>query len=557
VANLPVSIRNANLAAPGMIADLTPDRLSALQHVCKGLADGAFMEVRLLEMNLLHPPPGCLGMDFQVEVFRDIRVPMSIAAFPEFRTEVDLLRTEIDHMFHDGSYAEIVNRWFLFSNIEARALSDHAIETRFRKRLLMIIGAMAVLVTLLAWMYRRSRHATRVAETANRAKSQFLANVSHEVRTPMTGVLGMADLLLASPLSTEQREHVSAIMTSARLQLSILNDILDSAKIESGMLVLANQDFSPSQLVSDVVAMYRGLAFEQGLELCCQTQNLPDRVVGDARRLSQVLGNLVSNAIKFTPSGTVTIEVRGDPASSTSASGATLIFQVRDSGIGIAANAQRSIFDTFTQVESSGSRRFGGSGLGLTICRHLVEQMGGSIQVDSRLGSGSTFWFVIRLPISTVSTVAIEQHRSTQQTLSLDLPILVAEDNAVNQRLVCAQLARLSIRTELATNGLEAVAKCRQTCFAAVLMDCQMPEMDGWEATRRIRALPGLRLPVIAMTASSSAVDRKLAADAGMDDFIAKPFNQVELLSVLNRCLKPRSKSESTEDPTATLTAIG
>ncbi len=553
MANRPASVGYAQRAAPGMIPDLTPDRQTALEHVCEQRAAAVFMELRILEANLLHLPAGCLGKDFQVELLRDIHVPMSIVSFPAFRQETELLRGEVDRMLRDGTYASIASRWFLFSMAEAHEFSDRATAARFRMILQTVIAGMTALMALLAWMYRRAIQATRTAETANRAKSQFLANVSHEVRTPMTGVLGMADLLLASPLTPEQREHASTIIASARLQLSILNDILDSAKIESGMLVMGNQDFSPTQLVTEVTAMYRGMALEQGLELRSVIENLPDRVIGDARRLSQVLGNLVNNAIKFTSSGTVTIEVRGDAAGPADGD-STLLFQVRDTGIGIAPKAQRSIFESFTQVESSGSRRFGGTGLGLTICRHLVEQMGGSIQVDSTPGSGSTFWFLLRLPFSPEAPIPISTLQSAQQPLSPNLPILVAEDNAVNQRLVSAQLARLGISVELARNGIEAVAKCGDARFAAVLMDCQMPEMDGWEATRRIRALAGPRLPVIAMTASSSAADRKLAADAGMDDFIAKPFNQAELIAVLGRWVTAAAKTEPAADSAVTST---
>jgi len=535
-ANLPVTLQYAAKAAPGSIQDRTADRSTALQHVCQGLADGAFMEIRLLEANLLHRPDGCEDKQFQVEVFSDLQVPMSLSAFPEFRAEADALRREIDRMFRDGSYSRIANRWFLFSNIEAHALSERATEARFRRFLFGVIFTMAVLIALLIWMYRRSTNAARAAEAASRTKSEFLANVSHEVRTPMTGVLGMADLLINSPLTSEQREYVSGILASARLQLSILNDLLDSAKMESGMLILASQDFSPASLVNDLITMYHGMAAEQGLQLSAEITGLPTRVKGDARRLQQVLGNLISNAIKFTPSGKVWVEAT--VGANRSAPGhIELIFAVRDTGIGIPTEAHERIFENFTQVESSATRRYGGSGLGLNICRHLIQQMGGSIHVESKAGAGSTFWFSITLPRCDEPRPTQERDAAAPLCLQVTLPILVAEDNRVNQRVVCSQLQRLGLRCEIAQNGREALDKCSVSRFAAVLMDCQMPEMDGWEAARRIRQLPGGHLPVIAMTASTSAADRKLASEAGMDDFIAKPFSQAELVAVLSRWL--------------------
>jgi len=537
-ANLPVSIEMARRAVPGLVLAPSRDRSHALQSVCEGRAEAAFMEVRLLETNLIRRPQGCGDKNFQIQFFHNLRVPMSLAAFPEFKIEADELRDEIELMFQDGRYAGIADRWFLFSTIEGHAAVALSVQRQFRVYTGLMMSIMAVLIVLLIILYRRSRQARRAAEAASRAKSEFLASVSHEIRTPMNGVLGMADLLLHGALEGSQLEYAASIAESARLQLSILNDILDSSKIESGKLSIENYPFSPEVILTDILKTYRAMAAEQHLDftLTCDTATFPQLVLGDGRRLAQILGNLVSNAIKFTPSGSVTLSARILPIGL--AGKALFRFEVVDTGIGIEIEAQKTIFDSFTQVYSGATRKYGGTGLGLNISKRLVEQMGGTLHLESQAGHGSRFWFDLVFPVLEFASgpQPPAATRSSVRAFENAPPLLIVEDNRVNQRVVRAQLDLLALRYEIASNGVDAVAKLAKGRYSVILMDCHMPEMDGWEATRRIRNLPnGQHVPIIAMTASATEEDRHAASAAGMDDFLAKPFTRAELESMLSR----------------------
>ncbi len=555
-ANLPVTLEMANRAVPGFIPRPTRDRTAALQAVCRGEAEAAFMEVRLLETNLLRRPPDCGDKNFHVQFFHDIRAPMSLAALPEFKPEADELRDEIERMLEDGRYAQIADRWFLFSTLEGHAAEQIALQQKFRFYTSIMMAVMAVMIMMLVWMYRNSRRAEHVAEAASRAKSEFLASVSHEVRTPMNGVIGMADLLLAGPLQGEQREFAASILESARLQLSILNDLLDSSKIESGMLKLDIRPVSLAEVAAEIVSLYRAMAKEQGLLLTATTWHLPNRVLADPLRLSQILGNLVSNAIKFTPAGgRVELEIRGGDETEASLETRTRVFfAVLDTGIGVPEESRARIFDSFTQVQTGATRRFGGTGLGLSISQGLVRQMGGSgIRLESELGAGSRFSFDLEFPIVfeaprepgepeslPIALVSYEAAEFIRQVQAVE-PILIVEDNRVNQRVMRTQIERLGLQTDLAHNGRVALEKAAMRKYAAILMDCHMPEMDGWEATRRIRtdcpAATNRRIPIIAISASATEADRQAAKAAGMDDFLVKPYTLAELSAKLYQWL--------------------
>jgi signal transduction histidine kinase/ActR/RegA family two-component response regulator len=532
IANLPLAKELARQTFAGFRGDFTADRTVAVQHLCGGKADGVFLEVRLLEAMLLHRPPGCEHVDLRVQVVPGVSSPMSVASHWEFRAETDALRREIDGMFQDGRFAAMVDRWFVFSNIEAHSLADLQEQRRENVYALVSLGTVVVCLGLLFLLYRRARMAFRAAERANQSKSEFLANVSHEVRTPMNGVLGMADLLLRTPLTPEQRSYATTIRESAGLQLAILNDLLDSAKVESGKLVLENIAFCPAVLLDQVWLAFAAAAEKKELKLAVNHASLPSAVVGDPLRLRQVLTNLVNNAIKFTADGEVTIEATADKKGGH----ASLTFSVKDTGIGIEASQQAHIFDEFTQADGSTTRRFGGTGLGLSICRSLIELMDGSIHVESRPGFGSRFWFTVSFPTaSEVAPAPEEQLREVR--LHSPLPVLVAEDNRVNQKVAAALIRSFGLDVDVANNGLDAVEKCSNNDYAVILMDCQMPEMDGYEATRRIRRLNRPRVPIIALTAGVADADRQLALDAGMDSFISKPVHRDELARALEPLL--------------------
>jgi PAS domain S-box-containing protein len=386
------------------------------------------------------------------------------------------------------------------------------------------------------------------AEQAARSKSDFLAVMSHELRTPLNGVLGMANLLSSTALTEEQSEYLDMIARSGGALLRLIDDILDFSKIEAGRVVLEHVPCDIAALARDVVTLLGVPAHAKGLHLDAQVDAAtPTHVVTDAGRLRQVLFNLVGNAIKFTEAGSVQVRVA---CQAVDGRRTTLRVSVADTGIGIAAETQRVLFEKFVQADASTTRRFGGTGLGLAISKGLVESLGGTIGVTSAIGAGSEFWFTLTVPLATSGSVAsgpvavgqartavtIERAPASRPTAS-GRRVLVAEDNPVNQRVAVRMLEKLGYAADVAVDGREAIQMALDGSYVAILMDCHMPEVDGYEATRQIgRLLPhGRRPPILAMTAADTAGDRDRCLQAGMVDYIRKPVEMPQLRAMLQR----------------------
>jgi signal transduction histidine kinase/DNA-binding response OmpR family regulator len=405
---------------------------------------------------------------------------------------------------------------------------------------------------------RQSRDLRRqrdLAEEANLSKSAFLANMSHEIRTPLNAVLGMMSLLLETPLSASQREYVTTARASGAALLAVINDILDISKIEAGKLEIELNPFVLRECLDEAVGILTPKAQSKGLALACQVaDDVPAAIESDAARLRQILVNLLDNAIKFTPHGEVSLEVELGPEKDGLAE---LRFAVRDTGIGVPPDRMERLFQPFSQADSSMSRLYGGTGLGLVISQRLAERLGGRMWVESRPGQGSTFFFTLRgrpaLTLPSRYTPEPADLAGSKLAERIPLRILLAEDNSINQRVGLLLLERMGYVADVAGNGIEVLEALRRQPYDLILMDVQMPFLDGLEATHRIRTeFPAERQPrVVALTANVLREQREACLAAGMDDFVQKPIVFADLWAALSQCgdLKPAAAERAAPPP--------
>lgn len=482
------------------------------------------------------------------------------------RVAQEVAQGKLDHRIETATRDEIYDLAAAFNHmiehlqISRRQVDNYqqTLETKVEQRTIELQRATERAYTLV-----------RQAEAANHAKSQFLATMSHEIRTPLNGVLGMTELLLNTPLDARQQRFAETAYHSGQNLLRLINDILDFSKIEAGKLDLEQLDFDLQLLVEESLEVLAEQAQRKGLNVISHiATDAPLLLRGDPNRLRQVLINLLANAIKFTEHGKVALEVRlardkqSNPDKiSLPSSKCRLHFVVHDTGIGIPREAQARLFQPFTQADGSTTRRYGGTGLGLAIAKQLVHMMNGEIGVDSSPGVGSTFWFTVVLDQHPTAAVFPPSLRNSTSSVAVNAPcvahVLVAEDNPVNQEVAQQMLEGLGCQVDVVTSGREVLDAVARTRYDLIFMDCQMPDLDGLEATKVIRAreqtaFPSVdapipvscRVPIIALTANATAENREQCLAIGMDDYLSKPFDQEQLRTLLLRWLSPASTND-------------
>lgn len=526
----------ARRSIPGVLTVLAPTREEALAAVCEGRAQAAFLDARTAQYLMLSRPRGCEGKIFHTAGVDTPARELAIASTLEAAPVADRLRAEIDRMMADGSIRRVLRPWGYYYSGEAELIREEAHAGSAERRSVALAGVLAVLSALLLVLLLRVRRAQQAAVAANAAKTRFLANMSHELRTPLNGILGVGQWLESTPLAESQRHFVQILLGSGRALLAIVNDLLDLSRIEQRRFELEQRPADPAALIVETVRAFEIAAGEKGLALVWRgLEGLPPAVMVDAARFRQILSNLVANAIKFTPRGAVTVEVRCEarPAS------AKLELTVADTGIGIPAEAQERLFERFYQVDTTISRRFGGTGLGLAIAKELVEAMGGRIAVESAPGQGSKFSIWLELPLAEAPAAAAEPERNAE--IAGNAEILLVEDNQINEVVARRLLERAGYRVTSVGDGEAALRECGARHFDAILMDCQMPVMDGFEAAAELRRREngGRRTPIIALTAAAMSGERERCVAAGMDDYLTKPIDLAELDRVLKSWVQP------------------